>query len=568
MAAPNALRTLSTQTLMFDEINWNQASDDAPAGQPVAGPPVTISGKPAGARSGMSADPRPPYWEFTYQLDHTSGLTFTNVVVRDTQSAGSTEDVFDRIEFTDFEVTFNDGTMANVDLTRAFANPASRFEIHTQGGTRHTVSPNDDLYQRGVKLTLVDNVLAGSGGTCTVTMELSLVLRGAANDFDPGGVPVAMLVFPQIGYTWSSSGATKQVAQFRGSVKLTLKVKMYPSMNMTAPNENVASFFADSNTAMTDNNRKFNISNDVKSWFGSFKGLPWGWAMIFDYVLLDLHNEREIVAVYGPKDGNFYHNTTWGSRNRMYVWPPQILGPYRGINLDKADRQGYYDNVHIHAKMPDLDTCHNVQVHAPFCGHSCLHTHWRWTSISSNSALDKRGWQYRGWSNPPFGLPPVAHTQDDAPLIPPNQRLVVALCRRGATRFSPFNIVNPIIPLSLDPLYKMLWYCADIFDPAAGQRQVIYEHGSGWAYRYATPGESSSVNGLEHAIVGDNLPWFGTPTQAQLMTFFESYVYPTFRYLDTLLDPCKNQVPDGTYDEDVTQKDLFGSLPRIQMERL
>ena len=554
---------MGTQTVMFDEIDWENTD---PQGGPLTPtPPRDVRGAPAGLVSGMPNDSHAPYWEFTYQLTGTSGLVFSNIVARDTQSSGSTEDVFDAIEFTDLIITFDDGSVVTFDVARSFSNSSSRFVIAQNG---HRRRPADPLFQRGLKLTLVDNVLSSSGGVCNIALELSAVFRGAKNDFDPGGVPVAMIVWPEIGWTWNNTDATKRVRKFQGSVKVTIKNKMAHGHGATPPNENVASLFTDSNTSMRDHHRPQSIFNSLLSWGGAIMGMPFGWAMVFDYVKLNLITEFEFVAVYGPGDGNFYRKTSWGSRDRNYIWPSsQILGPFDNVHVQKADRQGFYDNIHAPAKMPTNDRCGNVQIHAPFCGHSCVHLHWRWSNVSSNGSQSGPGWRYRGWSNPTAGTP-QAYSTDNSPLVPPNQRIVVALCRPGAVSSSPSHIINTGAPGALDPLRKMIYYWAEVHNPNSGEKQVIYSHGIGWAYRYSLLSESPAVEGLTDVLT-DSLPWTGTPTQHEIADFFMNSVYPSFRYMGGT-NPCTNQVPEGNYDEDETQRNLFGigSLPRISMESL
>ena len=75
-----------------------------------------------------------------------------------------------------------------------------------------------------------------------------------------------------------------------------------------------------------------------------------------------------------------------GSRSRGNVWSSaQVLGPYDETHCDKANRQGYCDDLHLHAEMPTPDLNGSEQVHAPFCGDPFVHIHWRWASISNGS---------------------------------------------------------------------------------------------------------------------------------------------------------------------------------------
>jgi hypothetical protein len=568
MAHPGT--TLSNQQTMFDEVVWEV--DHSPAGAPAPAAAHAVSGAPAGARPTLPGDDgRSPYWEFSYELNTTSGLRLTDVTVVDSQSAGSRENVFELVEFTDLAVGFTDGTSVAFNVGRAFSNPASSFQIKENGHRRslHASLAADNLFQRGMKLTLVDNVLTGSG-TCNVTLELSVVFRAAKNDFDPGGVPVALIVWPEVAFTWASEGASKRVKRFRGGVRLGL-VNTMPhtaGMNMgtMANPANVASFFADSNAPYSQLRPSQLYDQLLRRPGAAIIGAPFGWNMVFDYMLANMTQEREIVGVYGPGDGLKYRMTSAGDRTRSYIWPDALLGPWDEILLAKADRQGAYDNIHVHAKMPD-DSCHHAPIHAPFCGHSCIHMHWRWAKISSDGAA-AAGWRYKGWSNPVSGGA-RAYSQADAPLTPPNQQVTVAICRQNATRYSDTNIINPAAPAALDALHKLMWYSVKVEDPNAGERQVIMAHGTGWAYRYANRNESDAVRGLAHAIA-NSLPIFGTETQPQLMDFFVNDVYPTFRYINGWLSGCTDQVPQGTWDIDRTQKNTFGvgSLPKVAMEAL
>jgi hypothetical protein len=297
-----------------------------------------------------------------------------------------------------------------------------------------------------------------------------------------------------------------------------------------------------------------------------YLGQPFGWSQVFDYVAGNLLQEREFIGTYGPAGGTKYRGGA-PARTLPYRWPGP--GDYPLIWVSKADRQGAYDNIHAHAKMPDPDSpCGNVQIHAPFCGHSCVHMHWRWSSVSSHGAA-RDGWRYKGWSDPVGGVPRANRT-DNAPLVPPNQQVVVALCRPGAARFNDDHLINPAAPGALDPLRKLIYYYVVVHNPNAGEPQVILSHGIGWGYRYATPAESDAMDKLTDGIA-DSLPWSGTPNQAQIATFFEEDVYPTFRYVGGLTDltfDCTQQVPNGSWSGVIPAPWPLPARPVIAMEDL
>ena len=554
MARLNTARRLNSQTLLFDEIRWKMNEEITLTS---SASPTQVRGAPDGNRASISSEDedhtpaehsRPPYWEFDYIVDSNRGLLLTDINVRDTHAAGALEQVFEFIDFTDLEVEFTDGTTVPFNIIEALASGTASFFV-AENGTRTTLTPNDPLFQRGLKLTITHNVLASTGGTCTVTLQMSVVFRGAANDFDPGGIPVALDIWPQLAYSWDNNAATKFVKRFRGTMRYLLRTKMSPLGDMHVMNSNVAGYFTDSNESMNDGRAD---DDTLRAWFGSFGGLPFGWRMVFDYLTANLTQEREITGVYGPNDGNKFTQGSASRRRARYRYPAS--SPYHVV-VAKRDRQGDYDNTHTHAKMMN-DGCGNVPIHAPFCGHSCVHLHWRWASLAVNGAEGGRGWQFKGWSKSSISnhrhtavIVPQAFFTSGAPLIPPNQRLMHAITAPNATRFNHDHIVNQSSPGTLDTLRKLNWYCIDILEPAVNQKQVIFEQGMGWSYRYATPNEAAPVDGLTDAM-SDSLPWSGNPTQEQMAEFFD-HVYEVFRYFDGLSQPhvgsCVDQVPGGAY---------------------
>lgn len=534
---------LSSQKTMFEQVVW-ESSEEYNLSAPSNG--HNQRGAPSGnkAASNLEAEQsRPPYWEYNWTVDSANGLALSNIVVRDTQSSGSTERVFQSLTFSDLEITFTDGTRVDFDIGAALGDLRSSL-VTAADGSRITVSPHDTLFQRGINLRLFTNVLAAQGGFCNVLLEMSAVFRGAAADFDPGGVPVAMLMWPQLAWSWDNFGATKTVKEFRGSVVPVLENTMF---GMT--HGNVASFFTDSNTSMNGIWR--GDFYGVRAFGGSLGGLPFGWGMTFDYVTPNVSIEREITGVYGPNDGNKFTGST--SRRRRYS---RHVGAVFGaldqnpIIVDKAKRQGDFDNIHTHAKMMNTDPCGNEQVHAPFCGHSCVHQHWRWSKVAGDGAVNGRGWQYKGWSMSGTGSATPFST-DNAPLIPPNQKLTFGVLAPGSVRHSRDHIVAPGSSTPLNTNDKKYWHTVDIFDPAANQMQVIFEHGIGWAYRYSTPWECTAVNGLTGPFPSLTVLPFSSPTQAEMAQFFKDRVYPTFRYMISVpfLSPiCTDpQVPTGSY---------------------
>jgi hypothetical protein len=547
--------SLAGQSSKFDDVCWNILNWTTPAPQVPSSFPVertgTVLEPPQGLKNGMNAsDPNPSFWTYKYEVNGSVGLRLSDIRVANVPGYDGPIRIIDEIGFGDLEFECEGLGTTAFDLAAGMAHSDSSLTITEDGAERYS---NDDLYQRGIRLVLVNSVQDSGAEVCRVTLQLSLVLRGAKNDFDPGGIPVALLLWPQITWSWQrplDGGAGKRVVRFRGSVKTSACNSMAhethlmgmsdpdddnPHSGHTHPDANVASFFTDNNVSPRWSiNRPAGFINNVQA---LVSGAPTSWSKLFDYAKLNLKHEFEFVGVHGPNDGDKFAAPASDPRTGSYIWP---IGSMRRIVVEKADRQGAYDNIHIHAKMESVSSP-TVQIHAPFCGHSCLHMHWRWGMHAADGAADEHQAKYRGWSSGPGAVSNAVAAQ---PLVPPNQRLKVALCRPGTAAYSDTYILGPNTPpgLSLDALDKMIYYQVDIFDPDANTYQVIWPHGLGWAFRYALPSEASVITAL--AISFNYLPW--NDTQQTVSDFFVDVVYPGVRYISG--DPDNgDQIPDGSH---------------------
>lgn len=573
--------TLSTQKNIFEMVNWGPANgvNGRFSAHSVTNVTHTFSGFPTGhIHTGK------PFWEFDAQLSNTNGLQINNAVVRNTQAVGSTEKVCKRIEFTDLKVTFTDNTTKDISFSRAFAHANTVFLVGENGKKR-----TDDLYQRGVLLKLVDDM----DGDCRAEVELSAVFRGELNDGDPGGAFDGFKFYPQISFTWHRlPGSSKRVKSFSGNIKMLVDVHMPAGHHGSMSPANVASFYTDSNASLTATDLR-NKSSHYRAMqvgagaggaiagggitaflasrvfppaalpagaIGAFVGAAVGvyaashfpdWAIIFDNGDTDIQNEKQIHCLYGPLDGISPdgHNYFLNERSTRYDWPATSSGLLGAINLVKMKRQGYYDNIHIHGKMHQQTRMGDEHAHAPFCVHSCVHLHWRWSDLNSTIAgvashpdpSAFKGWAYHRGSNSWR-----AAYRPGAALIPPNQSLKLAVTRPSATMSASGQAANP--SQSLQSNEKMLWYMVEVqrtsgFRFPAGEKQVFMEHGIGYAYRFAVsrlpplPGPLASMP--QSAI------------QSLLGTFFH-YFYQAIRYFDGDLgvpDETGQQIPSGTYTE-------------------
>lgn len=616
-------KSLKTQKLKYDEINWNILKAWLPSTHKNAEQfpfplleqnlveegefkRVVVDSKPQNLASGMEGDTRKPYWTFAYTLSETSGLLITNINVRDTQTASSQEsleEVFCKISFDGFEIELDDGADNGkrifFNLKNALQNKDSFF-LYGEDGEGHVVDnkPSDKLYQRGLKLRLVDNILDSgnmdSSNYCKVQLEISIVFRGAKNDFDPGGIPVALDVFPQIAWKWfNEKGKTgARVKRFRGMIKPTVKNYMY-EMNMMQ--KNIAGLYTDTNSALSGTSDRSGYFG-VETWGASFQNLPRSWGTLFDYADINLEHEKEFIGVYSIHDKEYKalqkHRKKEKTRNGNYLWledykvdvwgemfiPVPIFGtgywalvpvPVKETGIpfliEKHARQGAYDNIHIHAKMMPNDYEPNEPVHAPFCGHSCVHLHWRWGPAAADGAIPKsKDKQYLGWS-----INKISNIDPKAPLIPPNQRLRVAITKanhiRNVVTVAPSN-TNPTynwdedsilggFSNNLDQKLKTIWYAIDIKWPNAGEKQVILEQGLGWAYRYTKPGETPDESEIE-LIVNLTQPQLRLKdpiSQADMNKFFVEKIYPDIRYIEGThkttgtKEQYLEQIPNGNF---------------------
>jgi hypothetical protein len=202
-------------------------------------------------------------------------------------------------------------------------------------------------------------------------------------------------------------------------------------------------------------------------------GLP-HWSHLFDYgtpILPSDTAEKRFCAVYrrgestpSLSDGTKSDGGT--RRHTEYVWPLDSdqtapKRPYK-MYIEKYPRQGAYDNLHIVADM-GKDALSRMIAAAPFCADKCLHLHWRWGTVASNSALPWKRYAFKGWDEESTNA--AAHSVEGAPLIPPNQHLEIAVQR-------------------LDDARIQVQYDVKVYNPNLNEVQVILEQGLGMAFSY------------------------------------------------------------------------------------
>ncbi|MFZ4263324.1 hypothetical protein ACFRAE_14890 [Sphingobacterium sp. HJSM2_6] len=531
---------LNTQKVKFNQVSWVPTNGNAGSLEIVplnaSGSSFNLTDKPS------SVTANNPYWQFSFQIGN-KGIEVFDISVHDSQGAGTHEQVIQKISYDGFEIDFEGGGSANFDFSSALSRTDAFAPILKVG--RNGAIGTDHLFQKGIYLKLYDDL----AGQCPCEVELSVVFRGAMNDNDPAGAAMVMKCWPEVGFLWKSGG-TKRVSKFRATVKPIVRTQMFPGLHAghhgSAPvTESVANFFTDRNAfsnplrAVAGHNSMVFQSGTILPGALTILGpilasnFP-DWANIFDSRNLNISHGKKIRAVYGPLDGANAEGIDYfsQSRERDYLYASGILKHV------KAPRQGYYDNTHIHGKMSHATKNGDVQSHAPFCIHSCMHIHWRWSESNVNKALLFPGvdsnW-FKGWSSvPPF----ESNSTRNAPLIPPNQSLKVSITHPNASNSSDTG--------ALDVLNKLLWYEVEIqnaetvpFD--ADTVQVIFSQGMGWAFKFGY----ADISPL---------------TDSQLSTIFHEF-YDLIRYFDTSLAGTTEQIPDGSHSSTVLS-------PSIKMEEL
>lgn len=439
------------------------------------------------------------FWGYTYSVNGVDGFVIDNLNVFQgtyldengkAQVSPRTEgrDVIRRLRFTDLAAVFDDNTTHPFDIAAIIGAGKSTFAHSWQGDLG-----DDTLYQAGMKLSHVSDDLT----LPELEFDLSVVLRRAMDDFDPGRTAVALTLFPQITFRWAlRPGVSKRVVRFEGRAELTVSVKHYhkmagmglmPHTPTNKVDSSRCSLFSDSNldgnyTGITVLRRE-----DLEGYYRATRPT---WASIFDYYQPDVTGNGKIksfTAVHGPLAG-----TRYSQRRRCYVDHRIEANKTTPVFIRKMPRQGAYDNIHVMGDMGmhgELDCDPSTSsvaaipmVAAPFCGVDCLHMHWRWATLTDaisqavsyvpgKTYHNSFGWglinaeSYKGWSGN------NSHTAVGSPLVPPNHGVIVTLQETNST--DPTKAGD-----------KLVLYATSIYFPQPDVNHVTMEQGLGWAMTY------------------------------------------------------------------------------------
>lgn len=225
--------TLSTQRSEYNKVTWATTDTYSGLGQKRA--PATITIGPddkafSGAR--FYGDEREAFW--TYKCQLTDGLELTDMVVRQSlyypashlptpSQRTDYRDVFSSISFKDLTAVFSDAPGDSYTFDVAKFIREGKYELHV---SRNGAVGLDGFYQTGIKLVI--EVKEADLTIPYMQLQLSAVMRGPASDFDPGGVPIALKVYPQIQFCWSkSSTQARPVQHFTGTVRAEANPKHF-----------------------------------------------------------------------------------------------------------------------------------------------------------------------------------------------------------------------------------------------------------------------------------------------------------------------------------------------------
>jgi hypothetical protein len=291
------------------------------------------------------------------------------------------------------------------------------------------------------------------GESVTVSTSLPRVLVVVSfscfrerNDFEPGGIVGMCKVFPHI--------MVRSSIQLQ-DVKATIRCDRPPQTQQldqgdgTRPSSCCGSYPDIKSLLVTDSNENPLGPDDF------FKPF---WSGIFAYYEVDPEQRLGGQRLRVVDTSKNTRRTISDCGRRDVVQSPEEL-----TDIEKVERQGEFDNLHIAPRLRLPATQLMIQfplaggdfgpqsetvpinpalmkldpiVMAPFCSHDCFHFHWRWSSQETSSWV--LGWSASG-----------PHSQAGAPMVPLNQEVDIVI--HSATSFSYHahaHSVRGIPPLS------------------------------------------------------------------------------------------------------------------------
>jgi hypothetical protein len=501
---------LNNQLLLYDKVGWKY-TDKIDLGQSNSYSSIVTSTEKRTSK---------PKWEFNVELKPSQGFKITDIKLKDRPSDPfrAAEQIMKEISFKDLEIRFaSEPAALQLSLQQALDKSADVYDnddppklyISKESGR------NND-FQIGIKLSLSWRLARQK---CSVKAEISFVVKGDNNDFDPGGAAYACKFYPQLSMRYRrlskiGKGGLPKVHWLKGTVSMTISTvipttmagNLHPALRDMATGKQVIGLVTDSNSSDRDNQYDLKPVGPLPNappwgfWSGKWKSgrklasvvefqllspiitLPGAtalyadknagkptlphWSWLFDYCLPAVNGKKEFVGVY--KKGEETARGDDGGlprEERKLPWPEtshQTNTPKRSYipTIRKVARQGAYDNLHVSA-YHGLDH-HGFHLSpAPFCADVCMHLHWRWGTVATSAANNMQ--IFLGWGT--GKLDQGANTILGAPLIPPNQHLGLKVTKRNDSE----GVVD---------------YVVTVYEPGIGERQVFLEQGLGLAFNY------------------------------------------------------------------------------------
>lgn len=509
--------TLSHQKLVYDKVKWGNAAKGESVQSAFGWSGLTGNRLFDLAPGGNTGD---DFWKFTLDVSLAHGLRLLNVKHVDGAGTGSMNMAMENkiareIRFRDLRVVLDDDTSHDLNIADAFSAGNVEVRYGTLGRQKH-----DSLWQFGFRLSAEFEV----ANKVRVTVVQAIALRGANADFDPTVAVVAMKAYPQLSFEWQAIDNTSSVKSFHGTIWQDLEPisSMSHGGGHDAPPsaEVFSSWFSEIDFKTNAHWYPFRLKHNSPLPPSTF------FAGLFSHWYPQPENEEKEIIGARRVEGNIWAGAATSGRSGTFDWQAaETFRPAVSVNVTRARREGQYDNLHTHGWMGWTQVPRGSQtvprVMAPACGEACIHIHWRWFEEAYLQNGLQVGWgsaeKYAGWGDNP--LTAQAASVGGNPMIPPNQRLRVAVTNSNTNRASDSSVLGgatihhgATTANALDLDHRALWYDVDVEGwIAEGAPQVLMEHGWGFAVRHELGGSAEILLRLAAHVVAYQPAYWGDP---------------------------------------------------------
>jgi hypothetical protein len=468
-----------------NQISWLQGADEirkipnlsGPAGIPLQGDPgMTVTGMPQQPPvAGVPGD-LPGEWQGDwFMLPGDGGLGVANIrYVQTGPGSPQVHRVAESLQWRNHRLTVDPGRSLAVPVD---ATTCQEGFLITKPGQR--IDGKVFSWAAGARFRAVvpDPI---TGVVFTVTLAQTYLFSAPAADQEPSESAVVVKVYPLLTVSMSSSLPSKPLPAFAADLRMEFAPRLtredqhrpaafYPGGITAPPNQRVvANVFCDTNT---------NDSGRPIPGTGTPPAVPI-WPTVFDYGEPDLSNELAFDAVVFPDTlANTSAFQCVETQIALAPGNPNTTIPITTtLNVQRAPRQGQFDNVHIHPFVGADPPGRNL-VEAPLAADEVIHMHWRWGAGVPSAALQgnrELATQFMGYSS--TGPNEIA----GAPLIPFGQSLRIKIGRAHAPAADD-NSGASSAPLTTDAV--VVWYSPTMNHMVPRKLTQFMGHGFGLAYR-------------------------------------------------------------------------------------